>query len=203
MIHRKILLLFWNEFSLQVQETNCLCNYFCFLFLLPSADLKLLEEATISVCKSLGEMLCHLFPMYFTRKTGKQHPCTNPCSLAFLYVALVRLKQCKVCVYVYPKPLFPLLTVLHDLIWLQGLKQIIPSLLCLFPFKLISKGKELEGERKGWYKCDQWCCEKVKGSCEDLPSFLTGGCCAADKSGKGSSMIIPHLGYYKCRINSI
>lgn len=34
-------------------------------------------------------------------------------------------------------------------------------------------------------KCDQWCCKKVKGSCEDLPSFLTGGYCAVDKSGKG------------------
>ncbi|NXR27484.1 DYM protein, partial [Cinclus mexicanus] len=50
-----------------------------------SADLKLLEEATISVCKSLGETLCHLFSVHFTRKIEKQHPSllTLVCSCFF------------------------------------------------------------------------------------------------------------------------
>lgn len=43
----------------------------------PSADLKLLEEATISVCKSLGEKWWHLnfFPCGVSKKIKKWHPC--------------------------------------------------------------------------------------------------------------------------------
>lgn len=48
------------SFHFKYRNPIACVTIFIFIFPSPSADLKLLEEATISVCKSLGEKLWHL-----------------------------------------------------------------------------------------------------------------------------------------------
>lgn len=77
-------------------------------------------------------------PCSLSEKLGNSIPVQSYAfSILFVYVALERLKQCKERFYVYRKPLeTSIVNCFTELVMTKGLKQIIPSLLCLFPFAL-------------------------------------------------------------------